>query len=108
MGNPVTLATPAVPATAPVAPIAPKPLAYTYSTGNAFSAFVKFDGKNYFMWGRNMVTQLRALGVRIVDRGGSSPAVLLPGAMSYSSRIGSRSRNGLSMEERKFDKVGRE
>jgi len=72
MGNPVTLATPAIPAAAPVAPITSKPFAYTNSTGNAFTAFVKFNRKDYFMWGRNIVTQLHALGVRIVDGGGSS------------------------------------
>jgi len=51
-------------AAVPVAPIpaATDPLPYTYSTGNAFAAFAKFNGKNYFAWRRKMETQLRALG----------------------------------------------
>ena len=48
--------------TAPAAPAAPEPPAYTYSTGNEFAAFAKFNGDNYFIWRRNMVTQLWALG----------------------------------------------
>ena len=40
---------------------APDPITYAFSTGNAFNAFPKFDGKNYFAWRRNMETQLRAL-----------------------------------------------
>jgi hypothetical protein len=32
------------------------------STGNAFAAFTKFNGKNCFVWKRNMETQPRALG----------------------------------------------
>ena len=40
----------------------PDPLPYAYSTGNAFAAFTKFNGKNYFVWRRHMETQLRALG----------------------------------------------
>jgi hypothetical protein len=47
-------------ATAPAT--TPEPLPYTYSTGNAFAAFAKFNGKNYFVWKGNMETQLRALG----------------------------------------------
>ena len=47
---------------APATPVAPKPPVYTYSTGNAFATFAKFNGKNYFIWRRNMMTQLRALG----------------------------------------------
>ena len=47
---------------APAAPAAPEPPVYPYSTGNAFSAFAKFNNKNYFIWRRNMVTHLRALG----------------------------------------------
>jgi len=56
---PIAPAAPA-PAAAPVAPAAPEPL--TYSTGNPFAAFSKFDGSNYFIWRRNMVTQPRAHG----------------------------------------------
>ena len=44
------------------APAQAQPLAYVYSTRNAFLAFSKFNGKNYFMWRHNMETQLKALG----------------------------------------------
>ena len=47
-------------AAAPV--VAHDPIPYAYSTGNAFAAFAKFNGKNYFAWRRKMETQLRALG----------------------------------------------
>jgi len=53
---------PAAPAAAHIAPVAPEPLAYTYSTGNEFAAFAKFNGKNYFMWRRNMGTRPHAHG----------------------------------------------
>ena len=53
------LAPPAPPAPAPAQA---QPLAYVYSTGNTFSAFSKFNGKNYFVWRCNMETQLKALG----------------------------------------------
>ena len=44
------------------------PLPYVYSIGNTFAAFTKFNSKNYFVWRRNMETQLRALGQwEIVD-----------------------------------------
>jgi len=43
-------------------PTASDPIPYAYSTGNAFAAFAKFNGKNYFAWRRTMETQLRALG----------------------------------------------
>ena len=35
----------------------PELLPYVYSVGSAFSAFTKFNGKNYFTWRRNMETQ---------------------------------------------------
>ena len=55
------------PHTTPPAPPAPapaqaQPLTYVYSTRNTFSAFSKFNGKNYFVWCHNMETQLKALG----------------------------------------------
>ncbi len=38
------------------------PLPYAYSTGNAFTSFMKFNGRNYFTWQRKMETQLQAHG----------------------------------------------
>jgi len=70
-------------ATAPTAPIAgqpaPTPAAsdlfpYAYSMGNAFVAFPKFNGRNYFAWRRKMETQLRALGQwEAVNRNTTAP-----------------------------------
>jgi len=61
------------------APPAADPLPYSYSTGNAYSAFAKFDGKNYFAWRRNMETQLKALGQwEVVDGTISAPTPVVP------------------------------
>jgi len=70
-------------AAAPTAPIAGQPaptpatsdiLPYAYSMGNAFVAFPKFNGKNYFAWRRKMETQLRALGQwEAVNRNTTAP-----------------------------------
>jgi hypothetical protein len=57
-----------------------EPLPYAYSTGNAFAAFAKFNGKNYFTWRRNMQTQLKALGQwEVVDGSVTAPAIATPG-----------------------------
>ena len=57
----------APPAAPPVAqgqaqPTVPHPPQYAFSRGNAYAAFPKFNGKNYFAWRCNMETQLKALG----------------------------------------------
>jgi hypothetical protein len=64
----VQAATPAVvPAVVP-APAVAEPPQYSYSTGNSFSAFPKFNGKNS-LCGRNMETQLRTHGQwEVIDR----------------------------------------
>jgi hypothetical protein len=54
---------------AAAATAANEPLPYAYSTGNAFAAFAKFNGKNYFAWREKMVTQRRALGQWMVVNG---------------------------------------
>ena len=67
-----TQPTVATASTAPVAgqlaptPTASDPIPYAYSTGNAFAAFEKFNGKNYFAWRRKMETQLVASKLRFV------------------------------------------
>ena len=56
-----------------------EPLPYAYSTGNAFGAFAKFNGKNYFTWRRNMETQLKALGQwEVVDGSVTAPVAAIP------------------------------
>jgi hypothetical protein len=65
------------------ATVTTEPLPYAYSTGNAFSAFAKFDGKNYFTWRRNMQTQLKALGQwEVVDGSVTAPTIATPGSPS--------------------------
>ena len=60
---------------------APEPLGYAYSTGNAFAAFMKFNGKNYFMWRCNMETQLKALGQwEVIDGTVTAPTIATPNA----------------------------
>ena len=72
------------PHAAPPAPPAPapaqaQPLTYAYSTRNAFSAFSKFNGKNYFMWRCNMETQLKALGQwEVIDGTVTTPVPVVP------------------------------
>ena len=74
------------PPAAPIAPVAlpaaqtqTQPLTYAYSTGNAYAAFSKFDGKNYFAWRRNMQTQLKALGQwEVVDGTVQAPTPVDP------------------------------
>src|SRR6266404_3690103 len=46
----------------PVTPVTPEPLVYAFSSGNAFRAFTKFNGQNFFTWRQNMETQLHVLG----------------------------------------------
>src|SRR5258707_1036355 len=72
------------------APPAADPLPYSYSTGNAYSAFAKFDGKNYFAWRRNMETQLKALGQwEVVDGTISAPTPVVPTTPTMYYAIGS-------------------
>jgi len=67
------------PPAAPAAPAAPDPISYAYSTGSSFSAFAKFNGKNYFAWRRNMEIQLRALAQwEVVDGTLTAPVPLDP------------------------------
>jgi len=70
------------PAAAPIAsiaPAAPEPLTYMYSTGNASAAFAKFNGKNYFVWRRSMVTQLPTHGQwEVVDGSVVDQPIQLP------------------------------
>ncbi|HUC20060.1 MAG TPA: hypothetical protein VMR98_01030, partial [Candidatus Polarisedimenticolaceae bacterium] len=56
-------------------------MAYAYSTGNAFAAFAKFDGTNYFVWRRKMETQLRALGQwEVVEGTITAPTIAVLGS----------------------------
>ena len=63
----------------PAAPAAPDPISYAYSTRSSFSAFAKFNGKNYFMWRRNMEIQLKVLAQwEVVDGTLTAPVPLDP------------------------------
>ena len=78
MSNPANPANPANPVNPQTAP-ATEPLSYAYSTGNAFSTFAKFNGKNFFIWRRKMETQPRALGqLEVVDGTLHAPVPAVP------------------------------
>ena len=77
--NPLNPPNPQVPVANPPAQATPEPLTYAFSTGNAFSAFAKFNGKNFFTWRRNMETQLRVLGQwEVIDGTAHVPVPVIP------------------------------